>query len=82
MTMHPVPTPRIPIDPPVYFCPRAKGELVLDGNIDKPFWREVPYTESFCDISGKDYPSPRSCSSRVRWARILAQITRCSPAIC
>lgn len=59
MTMHPVPTPRIPIDPPVYFCPRAKGELVLDGNIDKPFWREVPYTESFCDISGKDYPSPR-----------------------
>lgn len=59
MTMHPVPTPRIPIEPPVYFCPRAKGEFVLDGNIDKSFWRDVPFTESFCDISGKDYPSPR-----------------------
>ncbi len=59
MTIHPVPTPRIPLDPPVYCCPRAKDGFVLDGNIDKPFWQNVPFTEPFSDISGRDFPAPR-----------------------
>ena len=42
--------------------------------------RQGRFWEALC--STKDYPSPRSCMSRARWARILAQITRCSPAIC
>lgn len=54
-----VATPRIEIAPPVYFCPRATGAPLLDGNLDKPFWRNVPFTEAFCDISGRDFPAPR-----------------------
>ena len=54
-----VQTPRIAIRPPVYFCPRAKGEFKLDGNIHKAFWENVPFTEPFVDISGPDFPTPR-----------------------
>ncbi|MDO4573066.1 MAG: carbohydrate-binding family 9-like protein, partial [Clostridia bacterium] len=59
MMMKPVQLPRIPLDPPVYFCPRAKGRPVIDGDIDKPFWRDVPFTAPFVDISGPDFPAPR-----------------------
>lgn len=52
-------TPRIALDPPVYFCPRAKGKPTLDGNIFKAFWQDVPFTEDFVDISGRDFPTPR-----------------------
>lgn len=55
----PVPMPRIAPQPPKYFCPRAKGEFVLDGNINKPFWENVPFTADFIDISGRDFPTPR-----------------------
>lgn len=51
--------PRIPLQPPVYFCPRAVGPLQLDGDIRKPFWRNVPFTRDFLDISGPDFPTPR-----------------------
>lgn len=54
-----IPTPRIAIEPPVYFCPRARGKLKLDGDIRKEFWQEVPFTEDFVDISGHDFPTPR-----------------------
>ena len=54
-----IPTPGIPIQPPVYFCPRAKGKLAMDGRIDKPFWESVPFTDDFLDISGPDFPVPR-----------------------
>ena len=53
------PTPRIPITPPVYFAPRARGTLVLDGRLNKPFWEHVPWTEEFVDISGPGFPTPR-----------------------
>lgn len=54
-----IPTPGIPIHPPVYFCKRAKGELQLDGRLDKPFWQDVPFSTDFLDISGPDFPVPR-----------------------
>lgn len=54
-----VPTPRIDLNPPVYFCPRAKQAPLLDGNIFKPFWENVPFSSDFVDISGPDFPTPR-----------------------
>lgn len=54
-----VQTPRIPIAPPVYYCPRAVGRTNLDGNIHKPFWENVPFSAPFADISGHDFPTPR-----------------------
>ncbi len=51
--------PRISLEPPVYFAPRAIGPLTLDGDIRKPFWENVPFTEDFSDISGRDFPTPR-----------------------
>lgn len=62
------PTPRIPLDPPVYFAPRAKGPLTLDGRLDKPFWADVPWTAEFVDISGPDFPVPRfPARSKLCW---------------
>lgn len=52
-------TPPLALNPPVYFCPRAKGEWKLDGKIHKPFWENVPFTGDFLDISGPDFPTPR-----------------------
>ena len=54
-----VQTPRIPINPPVYYAPKAIGSLVLDGNLEKDFWKDVPFTSPFVDISGPDFPTPR-----------------------
>lgn len=54
-----IPTPGIAIQPPVYFCRRARGALTLDGRLDKPFWQEVPFSDDFQDISGPDFPVPR-----------------------
>lgn len=48
-----------PFDPPVYFCPRAKSSLTLDGDIRKEFWKDVPFTSDFVDISGPSFPTPR-----------------------
>lgn len=58
MNFH-VQTPRFLPNPPVYYCPRAKGKLTLTGDIRKPFWENVPFTEPFVDISGTDFPAPR-----------------------
>ncbi len=57
--MNTVQPPRTPFDPPVYFCPRAKEKPIIDGNLDKPFWQNVPFTEAFTDISGPNFPAPR-----------------------
>lgn len=55
-----VQTPGIPIRPPVYYAPRARGgNLILDGNIEKAFWKNVPFTDLFVDISGPSFPKPR-----------------------
>lgn len=54
-----VPTPGIPLAPPVYFAPRAQEPLTLDGRLDKPFWENIPWTREFADISGPDFPIPR-----------------------
>jgi hypothetical protein len=44
-----------------YACYRAPGAASIDGNLDKPFWREAPWTELFVDIEGDPphRPAPR-----------------------
>ena len=51
--------PTQPFNPPIYSCPRAKGVLTLDGDIRKDFWKDVPFTDPFVDISGDGFPLPR-----------------------
>ena len=44
--------------PRSYVVPRAPYKLLdeIDGNIEKPVWNEVPWSEIFGDIQGKDSP--------------------------
>ena len=37
----------------------AQKEFHLDGNINKPFWEDAPYTDEFLDIQGSHMPLPR-----------------------
>lgn len=54
-----IPIPAVGFQPPVYGIRRAKGPFVLDGNINKPFWEDAPFTEPFQDIEGPSRPIPR-----------------------
>ena len=54
-----IPIPRIPFAPPVYFARRASGRLVPDGDLEKDFWKDAPFTEEFQDIEGPGMPKPR-----------------------
>jgi hypothetical protein len=55
-----IPEPRISeFAPPVYHCRRASEALKLDGNLNKPFWKDAPWTADFLDIEGADKPTPR-----------------------
>ena len=54
--------------PVIYVCRRAKGKFTPDGNINKPFWEDIPFTDDFVDISGKDFPKPRF-RTRVKMCR-------------
>ena len=51
--------PIIGFNPPVYFCKKATKKFVLDGDIDKEFWKEANYTADFKDIQGDTFPNPR-----------------------
>ena len=55
-----VPTPHVPVFAPrVYHCRRATKPFTLDGNLDKEFWADAPWTEDFEDIEGDIRPKPR-----------------------
>ena len=63
-----IPIPRIPFAPPVYFCQRAPYRLVPDGNLDKDFWADAPFTAPFEDIEGPQRPAPRfSTRAKLLW---------------
>lgn len=53
-----IPIPAVGFQPPVYICPRVKKQFTLDGNINKDFWTDVPFTDSFTDIEGPIRPDP------------------------
>ncbi|MDR2135314.1 MAG: carbohydrate-binding family 9-like protein [Treponema sp.] len=60
MTNYRIPEPRIArFAPPVYHCRRASRPPALDGNLDKDFWKDAPWTEDFRDIEGEGKPAPR-----------------------
>lgn len=47
------------VPPRGYVCYRAEEELGIDGLLDEPAWRAVPWTEDFVDIEGGVKPAPR-----------------------
>ena len=46
-------------EPRTYLCYRATESLTLTGLLDRPFWRDAPWTEDFVDIEGDNRPRPR-----------------------
>ncbi|MCP4571527.1 MAG: polyhydroxyalkanoate depolymerase [bacterium] len=42
-----------------YACPRASGDVVIDGRLDDPAWQDAPWTAPFVDIEGDRKPAPR-----------------------
>jgi hypothetical protein len=46
-------------EPRSYLCYLASEPLVLTGSLEKPFWRDAPWTEDFVDIEGDVKPPPR-----------------------
>ena len=51
--------PQSGFHPPVYYCKRATKPFHLDGNINKEFWADAPFTDLFVDIEGDIRPEPR-----------------------
>ncbi len=63
-----IPTPIIGFNPPVYACRYTTKPFVLDGNIEKDFWADIPYTDEFQDIEGPTLPTPRfSTRAKIAW---------------
>ena len=54
-----VPKTMIEFNPPVYMCKKATKPFTLDGNIEKDFWADAPFTEDFIDIEGTHMTTPR-----------------------
>lgn len=51
--------PIIPCNPPEYRCFRAAGKTgVLDGDVEKDFWKTGEWIEDFHDIEGDSLPRP------------------------
>lgn len=59
MVKNRIPIPDIAFHPPVYSCMRAKHPFTLDGNVEKPFWKDAPFTGYFVDIEGDHGEKPR-----------------------
>ncbi len=65
-----IPIPAVPFAPPVYLCRYNDKPFVLDGNLDKDFWRDIPFTDDFPDIEGAIRPTPRfRTRAKLAWDR-------------
>jgi predicted metalloprotease with PDZ domain len=42
-----------------YVCYRAQTPVQIDGRIEEPAWKAVPWTDEFVDIEGDKRPRPR-----------------------
>lgn len=58
-TNYRIPVPAVAFHPPVYACRYNDKPFQLDGNLDKDFWRNIPFTDNFDDIEGSIRPKPR-----------------------
>lgn len=54
-----IPVPAVGFQPPIYACRYTDKPFQLDGNLDKEFWRNIPFTDNFLDIEGRIRPTPR-----------------------
>jgi hypothetical protein len=45
--------------PKGYVCYRTTEPIIVDGKLDEPAWRNVPWTDPFIDIEGDTKPRPR-----------------------
>jgi hypothetical protein len=45
--------------PEGYVCHRLSEPIVIDGRLDDPAWRRIPWTADFVDIEGITRPRPR-----------------------
>lgn len=54
-----IPIPAVPFAPPVYACRYNPLPFTLNGDLDKNFWKDIPFTEPFRDIEGEIRPKPR-----------------------
>lgn len=54
-----IPIPAVSFQPPVYQCFFNSKPFVLDGRLDKDFWKDIPFTDAFPDIEGEIRPVPR-----------------------
>ena len=63
-----IPIPAVSFTPPVYVCRRATKPFTLDGNINKEFWNDVPFTDDFLDIEGPHMTTPRfRTRAKMQW---------------
>lgn len=62
-----IPIPVVDFRPPVYYCKKVDRPFKLTGQLDKEFWRDIPFTDEFIDIEGEHMPGPRF-STRVKMA--------------
>ena len=69
-----IPVPAVDFHPPVYYCRRAGTALQPDGNLDKDFWADAPFTDEFIDIQGAHMPAPRF-GTRVKILKSLLTLT-------
>ncbi len=63
-----IPFPKVSFNPPVYACMKADKPPILDGDLDKDFWKDVPFTDLFKDIEGDSMPAPRyNTRAKLKW---------------
>jgi Carbohydrate family 9 binding domain-like len=49
----------LPFAPRHVVCYRPSASLTIDGRLDEPSWKAVPWTDPFVDIQGDRAPRPR-----------------------
>lgn len=65
-----IPIPAIGFQPPIYACRYNDRPFQLDGNLDKDFWKDIPFTDDFQDIEGPVRPMPRfRTRAKMAWDR-------------
>ena len=58
-TNYRIPVPAVAFQPPIHVCRFTDKPFSLDGNLEKEFWRNIPFTSDFVDMEGPGRPRPR-----------------------
>ena len=58
-----------PFQPRQYACWHIDHDITIDGDLTKPEWQEIPFSEDFVDIEGSRKPKPRYRTRiKMRWS--------------